>query len=58
MPAASAERTAQIKVQVVPRLHRAVRIRAAEEGVSISRYVTELLERDLLAKTDEGESRR
>lgn len=47
MKAPLAERTAQIKVQVLPRLHRSLRIRAAEEGVSITRYVTELLEREL-----------
>ena len=47
MKATLAERTAQIKVQVVPRLHRSVRIRAAEEGVSITRYVTDLLEREI-----------
>ncbi len=50
MPAATAERTAQIKVQVEPCLHRRVKIRAAEEGVSITRFVTALLERELDAR--------
>ncbi|MDP9438937.1 MAG: hypothetical protein M3P49_09350 [Actinomycetota bacterium] len=42
-----AGRTAQIKVQVTPRLHRAVRVRAALEAKSISKYVIDVLEREM-----------
>ncbi len=52
MLAATAERTAQIKIQVEPGLHRRVKIRAAKEGVSITRYVTAVLEHDLLAEAE------
>ncbi len=52
MLVASAERTAQIKVQVHPCLHQRVKIRAAEEGVSITRFVVAMLERELDAKAE------
>lgn len=50
-----AGRTAQIKVQVTPRLHRAVRVRAAIEAKSINRYVIEVLERELEREPQEAE---
>ncbi|MDP9440514.1 MAG: toxin-antitoxin system HicB family antitoxin [Actinomycetota bacterium] len=52
MLAATAKRTAQIKVQVAPCLHRRVKIRAAKEGLSITRYVIAALERELDARTE------
>ncbi len=41
------ERTAQIKIEVEPRLHRRVKAHAAERGKSITRYVTGVLEQQL-----------
>lgn len=52
MLVATAERTAQIKVQVEPELHRRVKIYAAEEGVSITRFVIAVLERELGTKAE------
>lgn len=48
-----AGRTAQIKVQVTPRLHRAVRVRAAVEAKSISKYVIDVLEREIQREPQE-----
>ena len=48
-----AGRTAQIKVQVTPRLHRAVRVRAALEAKSMSKYVIDVLEREMQREPQE-----
>lgn len=42
------KQVAQIKIEVTPDLHRRVKIRAAELDTSITRYVTETLERRLM----------
>ncbi len=53
MLAERAKRTAQIKIEVEPRLHRRVKVRAAECGKTITRYVTEALEQRLSAERAE-----
>lgn len=52
MLADRAKRTAQIKIEVEPRLHRCVKARAAERGKSITRYVIELLEGQVAPETE------
>lgn len=41
------ERSAQIKIEVTPDLHKRVKIHATELGTTITRYVTEVLEQRL-----------
>ncbi len=41
------ERTAQIKIEVTPELHKRVKIHATELGTTITRYVTGVLEQQL-----------
>ncbi len=53
MLAAREERTVQIKVEVEPRLHRRVKAHVAEHGKTITSYVTELLEEQLLTPENE-----
>ncbi len=43
----TAERSAQIKIEVTPELHKRVKIHATELGTTITRYVTEVLEQRL-----------
>lgn len=41
------ERNKQIKVQVLPELHRRIKVKASWEAKTVTTYVTELLEREV-----------
>ncbi len=49
----TAERTAQIKIEVTSELHKRVKIRATELGTTITRYMTDMLEERLTSKTED-----
>lgn len=51
----SEERSAQIKIEVTPDLHKRVKIRATELGTTITRYVTDAVENKLVAKAEKPE---
>jgi len=46
------KRTAQIKIEVTPDLHKRVKIRATELGTTITNYVTDAVEGKLAVKTE------
>lgn len=52
---ATQDRTAQIKIDVTPELHKRVKIRATELGTTITRYVTDAVEEKLVAETEKPE---
>lgn len=49
------ERTAQIKIEVTPELHKRVKIRATELGTTITNYVTDAVEGKLVAENEKPE---
>ncbi len=46
-----------LKVGVMPELHRRTKVRAAEQGTTMSRYVSEALEKALEASGKEREKK-
>lgn len=54
MTASTEERSAQLRAQVTPGLHRRVRVQAAQKGVSITRYMIEALEQKVVKDQKKG----
>lgn len=49
------ERSAQIKIEVTPDLHKRVKIRATELGTTITNYVTDAVEGKLASENENKE---